>query len=212
MANIKVKELKETLKQNQKENIKVVDYHGLQIEVKQQTTIQEKINLVASIFESAINRENGLHLLNYNNLDVAYKIFIVQNYTNITLPKNTQEAYDLLISSGLYDFIYDNIPLEERDRLEMTLNNHIDAEHDKYEQNLKLEKVIKDGINGLLSRLDKYVESMPTIEEMEKMPNLVKNIYEGMRSGIDNLVGDDKEYAESVTKVALEDVSRIGNR
>lgn len=211
MANIKVSELREVLKQNKKDNIKVVDYHGLQIEIKQQTTIQEKINLVASIFESAINRENGLHLLNCNNLDVAYKIFIVQNYTNITLPKNAQEAYDLLISSGLYDFIYDNIPIEERIRLETALDNHIDAERDEYEQNLKLEKVIKDGIDGLLTRLDKFIESMPTIEKMEKMPNLVTDIYKQMQSGIANLTGDKKEYAETVTKVALEDVSRVGN-
>ena len=71
MAKILIGELKEVLKQNKKEDIKVVDYHGIQIEIKQSTNVQEKINLVASIFESAINRENGLHLLNYNNLDVV---------------------------------------------------------------------------------------------------------------------------------------------
>ena len=34
MANIKVKELREILKQNQKDNIKVAEYNGLQIENK----------------------------------------------------------------------------------------------------------------------------------------------------------------------------------
>lgn len=210
MANIKIGELRETLKNNKKEDIKEVDYHGLKLEIKQFITVQEKINLVASAFESAIDRENGLHLINYNNLDVAYKIFVVQKYTNITLPKDSIQAYDLLCESGLYDFIYNNIPTEEKVRLEVALDNHINAERDKYEQNLKLEKIIKDGINGLLTRLDKFVESMPTIEEMEKMPNLVTDIYKQMQSGIANLTGKDKEYAETVTKVALEDVSRIG--
>lgn len=211
MANIKVSDLREVLKENKKDDIKVVDYHELQVEIKQFTSVQEKINLVASIFESAINREDGLHLLNYNNLDVAYKIFVVQKYTNITLPKDSIQAYDLLCESGLYDFIYDNIPIEEKDRLEVALDNHIDVERDKYEQNLKLEKVIKDGIDGLLTKLDKYVESMPTIEEIEKMPNLTAEIYKQMQSGIANLTGRDKEYAETVTKVALEDVKRVGN-
>ena len=74
----------------------------------------------------------------------------------------------------------DNIPIEERIRLEATTSHWCD---DEYEQNLKLEKVIKDGIDGLLTRLDKFVESMPTIE-MEKMPNLVTDIYKQMQSGM----------------------------
>ena len=211
MANIKIGELREVLKQNKKDNIIEIDYKGLPLEIKAYLPIQEKLSLVASIFESAIGRDNGLHILNDNKLDIAFKVLLVQTYSNLTLPRNIIESYDMLVSSGLYDFIYDNIPTEERNRLEMALDNHINAERDEYEQNLKLEKVIKDGIDGLLTRLDKFVESMPTIEEMEKMPNLVTDIYKQMQSGIANLTGKDKEYAETVTKVALEDVSRIAN-
>ena len=96
MAKIKVKELKNAVELNKTEKIKLIHFDSLEIEVLQSTTFQEKINLVATMFESAIDRDNGLHILNYNSLDLAYKVLLVEKYTNLTLPKDYLQSYDML--------------------------------------------------------------------------------------------------------------------
>lgn len=168
MANIKVKELREALKQNQKDNIKVADYNGLQIEIKQYIPFQKKINLVATMVESTINRDNGLHIINGNTLDLAFKVFLVGEYANITLPKDYMESYDLLVSSGLYDFIYENIPHNELLDLQTALNNHIDAERDEYEQKNTIQYIIKDLLSGLIDKLPNEEGIAKMIDEAKK--------------------------------------------
>lgn len=168
MSKIKVKELREVLKQNQKDNIKVVDYNGLKIEIKQYIPFQEKINLVATMVESTINRDNGLHIINGNTLDLAFKVLLVGEYSNITLPKDYMESYDLLVSSGLYEFIYENIPHNELLDIQMALNNHIDAERDEYEQKNTIQYIIKDLLGGLIDKI-------PSEEKLNEIIANVKN-------------------------------------
>lgn len=172
MATIKVKELREALKQNQKDNIKVVDYNGLQIEIKQYIPFQKKINLVATMVESTINRDNGLHIINGNTLDLAFKVLLVGEYTNITLPKDYMESYDLLVSSGLYDFIYENIPNNELLDVQMALNNHIDTERDEYEQKNTIQYIVKDLLSGLIDKL-------PSKDEAEEFIKMASKEIEG---------------------------------
>lgn len=168
MAKIKVGKLREVLKQNKYADIIEIDYKGLPLEIKTYLPIQEKLSLVASIFESAIDRDNGLHILNGNSIDIAFKVLLVQTYTNLTLPKNIIESYNMLVSSGLYDFVYENIPENEIVGIEIALDNVINAERDEYEQmnaiedrNLSIERIVKDGIDEFLIKVDELIEKLP---------------------------------------------------
>lgn len=152
MAKILVKELKEAIKSNGNTNIKTIQFNGLEINILTYIPIQEKINLVASMFESAIDRDNGLHILNGNSLDIAFKVLLVEKYTNLTLPKDIIQTYDLLVSSGLYYKIYENIPEREVLDLRIALNNHIEAMRDEYEQKNTVQYIIKDGLNKLIEK------------------------------------------------------------
>jgi len=172
MSKTTVKQLREILKQNKKENIKA-EYNGLLLEIRQYLPITEKITLIKSIFESAIDRDNGLHILNKNSLDIAYRILLVQTYVpNLTLPKNTIEAYDLLCESGLYDFIYENIPTTELIDIEVGLKNHIETERDEYEQRNTIQYIIKDLLSGLIDKL-------PSKEEAEEFVKMASKEIEG---------------------------------
>lgn len=194
MSKILVKELRETLKQNQRENIKVVDYNGLSLEIKQYLTISEKLTLIKSIFESAIDRDNGLHILNKNSLDIAYKVLLVQTYVpNLTLPKNVIESYDMLYESGLYDFIYENIPSDELIDIEIALNNHIDAEKDEYEQKNTIQYIIKDLLNGLIDKL-------PSKEEAEEFVKMASKEIEGFDKDKLNFLKDFQFWNNGVEK------------
>lgn len=165
MAKILVNELKNAVKLNKTEKIKLTHFDSLEIEVLQSTTFQEKINLVATMFESAIDRDNGLHILNYNSLDLAYKVLLVEKYTNLTLPKDYLQSYDMLVSSGIYTKIYESIPVKELSDLNMVLENYIDTERDKYEQKNTIQYIVKDLLGGLINKLPSKDEA----EEFIKM-------------------------------------------
>ena len=163
MAKILVKELRNAVKLNENETIKTIPFNGLFIEIKTYIPFQEKINLVGTMFESAINRDNGLHILNGNSLNLAFRVLLVEKYTNLTLSKNIVETYDMLTSSGLFDLIYEAIPTKELSEIRMALDNYIDAERDKYEQTNTIKYIIKDFINNL-----------PTKEETEELIKTAK--------------------------------------
>lgn len=228
MANIKIGDLREVLKNNKKEDIKVVDYRGLSVEIKQHLTIQEKVNLAGTMFESAINNGDGLHILDGNNLDIAYKVFLTQAYTNIPLPQrknsdgkmeiNPVESYDLLVSSGLHDFIYDNIPEGETDRLEDALYNYIDAKKQEYEQinaisdrELRIENVIKDGIDKLLVELAKFIDKLPEKDEwgniMKDIPQSLDGLFSQIKDGTNKLEENEREYLKQLANTVIGDMA-----
>lgn len=162
MAKIKVGELRDTIKLMDIKSEKAINFNGLEISIKQYLPIAEKLTLIKSIFESAIDRENGLHILNGNSLDIAFRVLLVEKYTNLNLPQRKDDdgnlatdiiqSYNMLVSSGLYDTIYENIPVTELSDINMALNNHIDAERDEYDQKNTIQYIIKDGLNKLIEK------------------------------------------------------------
>lgn len=188
MAKILVSELRETLKElkSQQGDTKVIDFQGLKLEVKQFLSIQEKINLVASIFESSIDRSGGLHILDGNKLDIAYKNLVVGEYSNLTLPKNTIESYDMLCESGLFDVIYEGIPIDERLLLENVLDNYIDAEKDEYDQRNTIQYIVKDLLQKLMNKIPDGVELEKLVKNAsEEFANFDPDKMEFLKSAMD---------------------------
>lgn len=174
MAKIKVGELKNAIKleQENKEKVSQISFNGLIIDVKNYLTITEKITLAKSIYESAVDTDNGLHIVDGNSLDIAFKVLLTEKYTNLTLPKNVIETYDMLVESGLFQMIYSAIPKNEMWDLEEALENHIQAKKDEYEQKNRVQYIIKDLLGGL-------IEKMPDKEDMAKMIAEAKKTIDG---------------------------------
>lgn len=202
---IKYNDLKKAVALDRKENIKLVDYNGLTVQIKQYLPITEKVGLVSAVYNSAKYEDTDLNIISENTLDIAFKNLLVETYTNLTLSKNPIESYDMLVDSGLYNVVCDNIPEKELLDLQQVLDNHIITKQNEFEQSMKLEYIIKNAVDNLLFKLEDFVSSMPSNEEIKELPDIVKNIYGQMKSGIDNLKGDDKEYAKIITKAAIED-------
>lgn len=202
---IKYSDLKKAVALDRKENIKLVDYNGLTVQIKQYLPITEKVGLVSAVYNSAKYEDTDLNIISENTLDIAFKNLLVETYTNLTLSKNPIESYDMLVDSGLYNVVCDNIPEKELLDLQQALDNHIITKQNEFEQNMKLEYIIKNAIDNLMFKLEDFVSSIPSTEEMKELPGIVKNIYGQMKSGIDNLKGDGKEYAKIITKAAIED-------
>jgi len=159
MANIKVGELR-NLQKEFVEDIETINFHGLEIEVKQYLPIEKKLELAYTIYNSCVNTDNGLLVVSENSMDIMKTYFITQYYTNLTLPKDYFEGADLLISTGLYDVIKENIK-NEISRLEDIIANIKIQELVKYEQENRLMYIVKEA-------LSKLVDKIPTADEAKK--------------------------------------------
>ena len=84
------------------------------VEVKQYLPINDKLELVSSIVNTAVEEGN---IVNYGRLDVLFVINIVKAYTNISFTEKQLEdvakLYDLLVSSGFYETVKNIIPKSE---------------------------------------------------------------------------------------------------
>ena len=121
MANIKVGELRGLQKEFVKD-IDVINFHGLEIEIKQYLPIEDKIVLAGTIYKSIVNDENEKLVMDETTRNILTTYLITQYYTNLTLPKDYFEGYDMLISLGLYDAIKENI-VDEINRVEEIVDN-----------------------------------------------------------------------------------------
>ena len=182
MSKITAKDLKEMVKELPK--IQTIQFNEFSIDVKQHLSILEKVKLISSIYQSAINEDDTLQVINYNSLNIAYKVLVAKEYSDISLPKDTIQAYDILVQTGLYDKIYyDAIPLEERVELENTFDSYIDEKKERYERENALPNIVKNILSGFVEKLPSLDEAKKFIEDASKQiegfdPNKMKFVNE----------------------------------
>ena len=206
MSKILVGELREAVKLNENPSMIEVDYAGLNIKVKTYISILDKINLASSIYYSAVSEEDELQIVNYNSIEIAYRKLVVEKYTNITLPKNPIDSYDLLTSSGLYETIRNTIPAKEINELEEVLWNYVKEKQDRYERENTVENIIKAGIDKLLEMVNKLIENLPSEEIMGNLPGELTGAFSSIMENFDKLDKEKKEYVGSLLNALKGDV------
>lgn len=104
------------LKVNQ--DIKNIEFNEQIIEIKQYLPINEKLELISSVINSAADENNFSNPIKEN---VFLTLEILYHYTNINFTDKQKEdpvkLYDLVVSSGLVNKITDLIPEEELDEV-----------------------------------------------------------------------------------------------
>lgn len=96
--------------------IKNFEYNGQNIEVKQYLPINDKATLVAQILNYTLNNGEN-RFANPLQIEVMTLIGVIEKYTNINFTDKQKEdpakLYDLIVSSGLWKIILDNINIED---------------------------------------------------------------------------------------------------
>ena len=104
------------LKKN--EEVGILHINKQDIEVKQYLPINEKLELISSVINSAADENNFSNPVKEN---VFLTLEILYHYTNINFTDKQKEdpvkLYDLVVSSGLVNKITDLIPEEELDEV-----------------------------------------------------------------------------------------------
>ena len=104
------------LKKN--EEVGILHINEQDVEVKQYLPINEKLELISSVINSAADENNFSNPIKEN---VFLTLEILYHYTNINFTDKQKEdpvkLYDLVVSSGLVNKVTDLIPEEELDEV-----------------------------------------------------------------------------------------------
>ena len=104
------------LKKN--EDVGILHINEQDVEVKQYLPVNEKLELISSVINSAADENNFSNPVKEN---VFLTLEILYHYTNINFTDKQKEdpvkLYDLVVSSGLVNKITDLIPEEELDEV-----------------------------------------------------------------------------------------------
>ena len=101
-------------------DIKNFEYNGQNIEVKQYLPINDKATIVATILNYTLN--NGENRFpNPLQVETFLTLNVIEKYTNINFTDKQKEdpakLYDLIISSGLWNIILDNVNINDYNNL-----------------------------------------------------------------------------------------------
>lgn len=149
------------------EEIKVINFAGEDIEVKQYLPVQDKLSLIGQVIMAAHDQDN-----NYANpvkINVYANLEIVFAYTNISFTEkqkeDTPKLYDAMLASGLLDLILDTIPGEEL----ALIYNGIDETVSSVYQYQNSAVGLMENIKASLNQTDFDTENLA--KELEKLQN-----------------------------------------
>lgn len=129
-----------------------VEYNGQNIEVKQYLPINDKATLTAQVLSCVLNNDEN-RFANPLQIEVFTLLGIIEKYTNITFTEKQKEdpakLYDLIVSSGLWNIIYDNMDADDYN----ALLNYID-------EAIKAYYSYHNSIFGILDSINKDYSTM----------------------------------------------------
>lgn len=133
-------------------NIKTIEYNGQTIEIKQYLSINDKATIASNVLNSVVG--NGeTRFINPLQVEVYTLILVIDTYTNINFTDKQREdpakLYDLIVSSGLWELIFNEIDKEDYGHLLIYIDKSIKAFYDYY-----------NSIYGILDNINKQYESM----------------------------------------------------
>lgn len=177
MSKVKITEIKKVLKGKQK-------FEDLTIEVKKFIPFEIKDNVVNVVLSGCKIERDGILTIDYLAKQMYTEMALTKRYTNIdfsTVDKVEDVGewiekyfnyYDILSETGIIDYVIDNIPQRELDRVLSV----IDKEVEQLQQvSTSVYMAIDNGVSKIKEELGKITESMPkNAEDLQKMLGTLK--------------------------------------
>lgn len=145
------------------ENLKISE-----IDVKHYIPFAHKQLLCEKVIDvSTLVDENGIVSCSYFLKKLATDINILSFYTDLEFNENTEEDYDFLVQSGLFDDILDHIADGELDFIDEMINKEI-------EQKIMIGNSLG---NVVASKLEKLIDKIPTDKQLKSLSKtLIKDV------------------------------------
>ena len=91
---------------NESENIINFDWHGTEITVKKVISLKEMLALVNYVVDTCFDNKGEYHP---EVRTFAFNVAILERYANFTIPKNAENAYDLVYRTDAVNCVLSNI-------------------------------------------------------------------------------------------------------
>lgn len=122
VKKISINAFEKTIKENF-ENTVTKDWFGIPVTITKTISFEEVVSFVAEVVDNCF-LDDGRYIPEA--MQALIDCGVVRHYTNISLPANLSSAYELVMQSGIIDFImseinysqYNNIVLAIRDKVE----------------------------------------------------------------------------------------------
>ena len=161
--------------------IKLVEFNGQDIEIKQYLPIEEKLDLITNVINLSTDEKNTF--TNPIKIKVYMALEIIEKYTNIGFTEKQKEnptkLYDLMNGSGLVKIIIDALPSMEYDEILNGIKESVEA-FDNYRNSIMniLDSMSKDynAIDLDLSTIQEKItdpEALATIKQLANLSGLV---------------------------------------
>lgn len=150
------------------DSIKTIEFEGQTIEVRQYLPIQEKLALISRVIELA--HEQDSNFSNPVKADVYIDLEMFKAYTNVSFTEKQLEdpahLYDILLSSGLLEEVYDAIPSDETSAIVRGVTDSIAAFYQYQNSVLGLLDTISTDYSNLNFDLDALKEKITDPEQL----------------------------------------------
>ena len=160
------------------EEVKVVEFAGEAIEVKQYLPIQDKLGLIGRAVEFAHDAD-----YNYSNpvkANVFRELEILYAYTNITFTDKQKEdvpkLYDMVLSSGLLKAVFDAIPEEELDKIYVGIWKTIDSIYSYRQSVLGILDTLSTDYENLDFNVQDIMNKIKDPESLDLVKGLLTNL------------------------------------
>lgn len=149
--------------------IDVVDWHGLDIEIKHSISFDSVIALIDGIAASCF--DDGDY--RPERTEYVLRSAVVQLYTNLTLPSNANKQYALLFDTDLYDTVLDHINYSQYNSIVIAVNDKV-----RYIRQTNINSVQKQindamqSLNGLMSVIGDVMNGV-TPDDISNLVNAI---------------------------------------
>lgn len=111
------------------DEVKVINFNDISIEIKQYLPIQEKLKMISEIIVDSYEEDNNY--LNPLKIKTFFEVKLIEFYTNINFTEKQLEdipkLYDMVVCSGLMEMVKNNLPSDDYKNLYQDLLNSAES-------------------------------------------------------------------------------------
>lgn len=169
-----------------------IDYYGEELVVKNTIPFEIFCIIVRQVSNICFNKDTGEYMP--ENLDYAVRLCVIDSYTNIDLPESTEEKYQLIYRTDLWETVMPYINREQFNSLVSAIRNAIDVRN---EANRAL---FDRDINMVLEQINSLGE---------QVNGMFANITEDDMRALVNAIGKNGIDEGKIVKAVVEEQNRI---
>lgn len=157
----------ESVMKNEFANEVTIQWHGIDVVVRKTIGLKQAFEFVNQSVNSCFAEKDGAYMPEMK--DFVIRACLVEKYTNIRLPENSEKLYDILYMTDLCNVVCANISQEQFDALVEAINDKLD-----YLSNADVKAVQKASENiGSLVQSFTDVFSGVTADDVKKITDAI---------------------------------------